>query len=73
MFSLKGRESEPSQLVLLCFLALFDASQLHKHVHVDAQWMYYAWLVFTLLSEQAVAVQLAAWLIYWIHSKSTSM
>ena len=32
--SLFLRESEPSQLVLLCCLALFDASQLHKHVHV---------------------------------------
>ena len=34
-FSLK-RESEPSQLLLLCYLALFDASQLHKHVHCVA-------------------------------------
>ena len=33
-FSLKGRESEPSQVVLLCCLALFIMSQLFNHVHV---------------------------------------
>ena len=38
-FSLKIRQSEPSQLVVLCCLALFDASQLHNYVliymHID--------------------------------------
>ncbi len=32
-FSLKRRGSEPSQLVVLCCLALVDTSQLHNHVH----------------------------------------
>ena len=33
-FSLKRRESEPSQVVVLCCLALFIVSQLFNHVHV---------------------------------------
>ena len=32
IFSLKTRESEPSQVVVLCCLALFDASQICNHV-----------------------------------------
>ena len=32
LFSLKRRESEPSQLVVLRCLALFDVSQLHNQV-----------------------------------------
>ena len=31
-FSLKGRESELSQLMVLCCLALFDASLIRNHV-----------------------------------------
>ena len=35
MFSLKRRESEASQVVLLCCLALYIVSQVFNHVHVD--------------------------------------
>ena len=34
LFSLTKRESEPSQLVVLCCLALFIVSQLFNHAHV---------------------------------------
>ena len=36
-FSLKRRKSEPSQVVVLCCLALFIVFQLFNHVHVHVR------------------------------------
>ena len=38
-FSLKRRESEPSQSVLLYCLALFNVFQLHVYNHVHVQYI----------------------------------